>query len=395
MVEKHKALSGIAQGDQWTTWTVQKALPLWARAGYDRKRHLYHERLTFDAAPIEMPDLRVMVQARQIATFCRAALDGVFDASHDALACLSEVQGRYWRSDDQPGWVFALGPDGRPSKTTRDLYAHAFILFAYAWAYRLSGDRKLIEVVNETISEIENIFQAPGGGFWDAVPAPDNIRRQNPHMHLLEAYLVLFEVTEDQFYMEKAQQLITLAREKFISSGSGMLLEFFDTDWTPCKALGHNSVEPGHLFEWSWLLGEATRLNPEENDHEGMCSTVERLFAAGVQYGILNGLVCDSITDRGTMAQMSTRIWPQTELMRLLMCRKKMSVKNPLNRQEDDLLFSVTKKFFAEYAPETLQGGWIDRRAADGTITVDHMPASSLYHIYGSAREFFRPTGRL
>lgn len=386
-------MTDMPEGRQWADWMLQKALPLWSNAGYDRKRRLYHERLTFDAQPIPMPDLRLMVQARQIATFCRATLDGVFNASQDALICLSEVQTRYWQSDNQPGWIFALGPDGRPSKTTRDLYAHAFILFAYAWTYRLSGETTLLKVVNDTIEEIESIFHASGGGFLDAVPPSDAIRRQNPHMHLLEAYLVLFEVTADQFYLDHAQRLITLAQDRFICPRSGMLLEFFGPDWAPCQPFGHNAVEPGHLFEWSWLLNEAVRLNPMSPNAKTLNVTAERLFEAGTQHGITHGVVRDGITDNGTLTHTSTRIWPQTELVRLLACRNKMQAGKSLKHTEDNLFKTTTRTFFASYAPASLQGGWVDRRNTDGNPAVDHMPASSLYHIYGASREFFTPTG--
>ncbi|MEN3167622.1 AGE family epimerase/isomerase [Gluconobacter sp. OJB] len=389
MVEKQHFLD-TTQSTQWTDWMVQKALPLWSTAGYDRIKRLYHERLAFDATPIAVSDLRLMVQARQIATFCRASLDGVFNASQDALTCLAEVETRYWRSDDQPGWVFALGSDGYPSITTRDLYAHAFILFAYAWSYRLSGNPKLLKTVNETITEIESIFQAPNGGFLDTVPTIDNIRRQNPHMHLLEAYLALFEVTKDQFYMDKAQQLITLAQDKFISPRSGMLLEFLASNWTPCEEFGYNTVEPGHLFEWSWLLNEAIRLNPTAFYNKNLHTTAERLFAVGIQHGIIHDVVCDSITDNGTVTHISTRIWPQTELIRLLACRSKLATTNTPDTAENCLLDTMTHTFFTSYAPESLQGGWLDRRNAQGKAAVDHMPASSLYHIYGASREFFK-----
>lgn len=393
IAKQRTSLTGTPEAQQWADWMVHKALPLWSSAGYDRTRHLYHERLTFDATPIIMPDLRLMVQARQIATFCRACLDGVFNASQDALRCLNEIQARYWRSDDQPGWVFALGPDGRPSKTTRDLYAHAFILFAYAWTYRLSGETALLKVVNDTIEEMESIFHASGGGFLDAVPPPDAIRRQNPHMHLLEAYLVLFEVTADQFYLDHAQRLIALAQDRFICPRSGMLLEFFGPDWAPCQPFGHNAVEPGHLFEWSWLLNEAMRLNPTAPHTENLNAMAERLFEAGTHYGITHGVVRDGITDNGTLTHTSTRIWPQTELVRLLACRNKMQAGKPVNQTEDTLFKTITREFFTSYAPASLQGGWVDRRNTDGDLTVDHMPASSLYHIYSASREFFTPTG--
>jgi len=388
MVEKQPFLD-TELSTQWTDWMVQKALPLWSAVGYDRARRLYHERLTFDATPIVTSDLRLMVQARQIATFCRASLDGVFNASQDALDCLAEVQNRYWRSDNQPGWVFALGVDGRPSKTTRDLYAHAFILYAYAFTYRLSGDLNLLKTVNETIKEIEYIFQESGRGFVDQFPTVDNIRRQNPRMHLLESYLVLFEVTKNQFYLDKAQKLIDQAKNKFVNPRSGMIMEFLTSEWTPCEKFGSNAVEPGHLFEWSWLLNEFMRLNPKVLHRKNLHSMAEHLFAMGIQYGTIHNVVCDGITDNGTITHTSTRIWPQTELIRLLACRRKRLINNFYNTEENFLMNTITRIFFSSYAPSFLQGGWFDRRDATGNVTVDHMPASSLYHIYGAAREFF------
>ncbi|GEL55603.1 AGE family epimerase/isomerase [Acetobacter syzygii] len=368
----------------WKNWMVGQALPLWSHAGYDSTRHFYYERLTFDAAPIAVPHLRLMVQARQIATFCMAEHDGLFHAADHALTCLSEVTKRYWRADGQPGWVFAIGADGSPSNGVRDLYAHAFILFAHAWAYRLSGEEALRVVAKQTVEELEKLFAAPVGGFWDAVPLPDAIRRQNPHMHLLEAYLALFEVTADQFYLNRAQALVALALEYFVRPESGLLLEFFNADWQPCKNLGHNPVEPGHLFEWSWLFNTYIMLYPTDPQKERIQAVAERLYQLGQRYGLKQNGVCDGILDDGTLSHASTRIWPQTELVRLLACRQKRALGNGA---EAGVFKTLTHIFFTHFAPEHLHGGWIDRRAENGQLAVDHMPASSLYHIYGAVRE--------
>ncbi|MCI1243585.1 MAG: AGE family epimerase/isomerase [Acetobacter fabarum] len=372
----------------WAAWLAHQALPLWSSAGYDPTRHLYHERLAFDATPLPLPHLRLMVQARQIATFCQARLDGVFNAADNALHALATVQARYWQADGQPGWVFAIGPDGRPSSTVRDLYAHAFILFAYAWAYRLSGEPALLAVAQKTVLEVEGIFHAPHGGFADAVPAPDATRRQNPHMHLLEAYLALFEATADQFYLDRAQSLVALARERFISPRSGLLLEFFGPDWTPCHAYGQNPVEPGHLFEWAWLLGTYTRLNPTDKAGTALRHVAEHLYQSGRRHGVTHQLVRDGMMDDGTLTQTGTRIWPQTELLRLLACRQ---AEGGRTAEDSRLQTDLTRLFFADFAPAHLHGGWIDRRGPDGTPAVDHMPASSLYHIYGAAKAHLPP----
>jgi mannose/cellobiose epimerase-like protein (N-acyl-D-glucosamine 2-epimerase family) len=372
-----------ASDNAWRVWLSQSALPLWSGIGFDHTRRLFQERLTFDQQPIPLPGLRLMVQARQIATYCRAALDGLYDDSGLALDCLQEVERRYRGSDGENGWIFSLAPDGKPASVMRDLYAHAFILFAYAWAYRLSGNPAHLKVARETISDISVIFQAPGGGYLDAVPSPDTLRRQNPHMHLLESYLALFEVSSDEFYLDEARSLVQLALDKFIEPRSGMLLEFFNSRWQPNETSGRNRVEPGHLFEWAWLFAEYRRLATDDPVADTAGEAGERLFDVGRRYGISGTTVIDAITENGDALERSTRIWPQTELMRYLSSRADTSGPSCSLPQ-----IGITETFFAHYVPASLSGGWIDRRNASGKPSVDHMPASSLYHIYGAAREF-------
>lgn len=372
----------VTQVGLWQDWLTIHALPLWSGVGYNASDRLYHERLTYAATPIVIPELRLMVQARQIATFCRAQRDGIFYAAEDALLCLAEVQKCYWQCDGAPGWVFSLAPDGTPVQTTRDLYAHAFILFAYAWAYHLTNDPSMLHVARATALEVESIFQAPNGGFINSVPQKETIRSQNPHMHLLEAYLALFEVTADQFYLDRAQALVSLALNKFICPQSGFLLEFFTKGWKPTEPFGENIVEPGHLFEWSWLLQETLRLCPDVRQKDAIITTAERLYDLGLRYGVMQQSVCDAINECGHIIEANTRIWPQTELIRLLASRPHKT------HEERAMLHAITARFFTSYAPQTLGGGWIDRLSEQGQPLVDYMPASSLYHIYGAAREF-------
>ncbi|MBB2179186.1 mannose-6-phosphate isomerase [Gluconacetobacter tumulicola] len=367
---------------------MRHALPLWSEQGFNSAQGLYHERLTWDGTPVSLPQRRLMVQARQIATYCRAGLDGLYDTSAPELAkglrCLETVERLYWRADDGAGWIFSLAPDGTPASPVRDLYAHAFILFAYAWAYRLTGAPRYRRVARETAEETWQLFALEGEGFRDRVPQANTVRRQNPHMHLLEACLALFEATNEAFYLDQAERLVALASRRFMGPRSGALLEEFDAAWVPLAPPGHNRVEPGHLFEWAWLLGEYRRLAPEAEKGGHLCAMAERLFVFGSTEGCApdTGLVYDAMTEDGVVFEHSTRIWPQTELLRLL-CRRRKDA----GEGGDALLSSISTLFFTRYAPARLAGGWIDRLDEGLAPMVDHMPASSLYHIYGAARE--------
>lgn len=370
---------------RWKDWLISKALPLWSSQGFDAEKIRYHERLTWQGRPAEINALRVMVQARQIATYLRACLDGFYDASEQALRCLENVERLYHRADGNAGWIFSVTPDGKPADCKRDLYAYAFVLFAYGWAIRLTGDQRYERIARSTSEEIETIFASDNFGYIDTCPNKKNIRSQNPHMHLLEAYLVLAEVTGDEFYIEKSRNLVNFARQFLIEKKSGLLLEFFDDKWIPENPIGYNRVEPGHLFEWAWLFHEYDRLVAPDNDEKVfLTAATERFFRAGCVWGVdsKTGFVFDAMTEDGAVFEQSIRIWPQTEFLRLLCKRQTLG-----RAQHDGDISRLSNAFFDRFAPVHLNGGWIDRFDARGAEIGDYMPASSLYHIYGPARE--------
>ncbi|GBR38249.1 mannose-6-phosphate isomerase [Komagataeibacter oboediens DSM 11826] len=363
---------------RFQSWAVRQALPLWSENGFDRQRALFHERLDFNGRPLPLPALRLMVQARQIATYCRAALRGDCGAGDMALRCLAEVERRYHRADGAAGWVFSLAPAGRPADRRRDLYAHAFILFAYAWAYRLSGDPGLRRRAAETATELETIFHTSGPGFMDAVPPRDATRRQNPHMHLLEAWLALYDAMGEEIYHTRAARLITLATTRFIDPDSGLLLEDFSADWQPLYPAGQNRAEPGHLLEWSWLLHEYLRLCAP-GDAAVIRQAAGRLHLTALAHttGTMPPVIRNAVAQDGRIVDGGTRIWPQTELIRSLGANRSAPVSS-------DIITGILANFATHYIPSHLNGGWIDRLNADGTTPMDHMPASSFYHIYGA-----------
>ncbi|MGY6768565.1 AGE family epimerase/isomerase [Komagataeibacter sp. NFXK3] len=364
-------------------WMAQAALPLWIEAGFDPVRKLFHERLGFDAAPCNPPALRLMVQARQIATYVRAADDGHSSAGATALACMAQVRKEYWRADGAPGWVFSLGPDGALADTRRDLYAHAFILYACAWSYRLSGERTWLETARQTVDEITTLFGTPQpGGYLDTVPGQDGFRRQNPHMHLLEAFLALAEVGGGEMYLDHARALAVLGMRHFMLPG-GAVGELFTPLWQPSAPPGQNRTEPGHVFEWAWLLAEYARLAGEGADSPFMHASA-RLHAFGMRHGVCPGTlaVCDAVTDHGAPLEATTRIWQQTEFIRQLARRAAGG-----DGGAQDLLAPACARFARAYVPPGLRGGWFDRLGSDGTPLDGYMPASSLYHIYGAVRE--------
>src|SRR5262249_20967658 len=137
----------------------------------------------------------------------------------------------------------------------------------------------------------------------------------NPHMHLLEAMLALYAFTRDARWAERAQSLGRLFAERLYDPKTGTLAEVFDGAW---RRLTPVIVEPGHHFEWVWLL---ERLNGPVAQDRGEAAA--RLYDFAARHGVdaKTGLVWDEVNDAGEVAKPTRRLWPQTERLKALLAR--------------------------------------------------------------------------
>ena len=82
---------------------------------------------------------------------------------------------------------------------------------------------------------------------------------------------------------------------------TGALIEFFAEDWTVAPTAEGALREPGHQFEWVWLLHEYSRVARDP----GIVPYTERLFRFGGSFGVEHGgmVVSDDAGDRRRAAR--------------------------------------------------------------------------------------------
>ena len=189
-------------------WIKHEALPFWGTVGVDHTRGGFHERLDLQGNPIHDVPKRLMVQGRQLYVYCHAGVLGWHsDAQRLADRCVEYMVKSFYRRDGNPGWVHSLAPDGGIASAARDTYGHAFALLGLAWYYRWTNDTQALKIVNETLMFMDETLVCDRGGYFDAIPLPDAIRRQNPHMHLFESFIALYQATSDGKYLALCRTL--------------------------------------------------------------------------------------------------------------------------------------------------------------------------------------------
>lgn len=354
-------------------WAIHQALPLWAGPGFDREHGRFEERLSLSGKPIVDAPQRLIVQARQIFSYGLAARRGWHRGARELVeeAYASMVRD-FHRPDGRDGWVFSVSHDGTISDPTRDLYSHAFVLLGIASYVKAGGARTALSLADETLAFVETHLRAPAGGYLDAMPRPDALRRQNPHMHMLEGLLSLWAASGERRYLTQAEGIFELFATRFFRPDPGVLGEYFDDMLAPAAGTTGDIVEPGHHYEWTWLLRWL----------EGESGCVVQPFAdalyrhADAHGHDKDGLVMDELLRDGRAHKRSHRVWPITEAIKANLAEAALGRPGSV-----DKAIALAGRLHDRFLTGNPQGGWMDRLDEHGRPATDFMPASTLYHI--------------
>ena len=359
-------------------WLIGHLCPFWLARIQDPAGGFLEE-LDALGAPVASQRRNTLSQARLTYVFSHAYLlsgdPALGEAARHGIAFLMRAA----RAPDG-GWFRAVSVDGATLDNTRDAYDQAFVLFALAWYHRATKDASAIQLADATWRSMQTrLADATHGGFFEEF-APGRTemklpRRQNPHMHLLEALLALHVATAEKNWLRRAGTLVDLFR-RFVDPATGALIEFFTADWRPAPDTGALR-EPGHQFEWVWLLHEYYRVTRDES----VAPYAERLFAFGTQFGIYRSAdlaaVFDTLDASGAVVAGTKLLWPQTEYLKACVARAEWHGDVEARAAIPRHLALIAKAYMR---PDG--ASWHNQLARDGTPLTPATPARLLYHLF-------------
>ena len=361
------------------TWLEDAALPLWWKVGADRVGSGFYERIGQDGAACVDDHRRSRVQPRQAYCFAAAGKTGWNGVPwQEAVAHgLSWFDAVYLLESGFYGNL--ADKDGKLIDPSFDLYNQAFAIFAgaarsEALPQQAEAARARAE---ELLSLLRRDYAHAERGFHEANP-PRVPLCSNPHMHLFEAALAWEAVTEgDALWKDLADEIGTLALTRFIDAESGGLREFFDLDWKPLPGPKGRIMEPGHQFEWGWLLARWGGARGNED----AIAKARRLFEIGEQYGICprRKVAIMALNDDFTWADGLARLWPQTEWLKAALRLASLSE----GAEREAYLVSANRALdaLAPFLATPVPGLWYDKWPAEGDMIDEPAPASTFYHI--------------
>jgi mannose-1-phosphate guanylyltransferase/mannose-6-phosphate isomerase len=352
-------------------WLFEETLPLWSTAGVDRQYGGFYEALTFQGQPV-IRDKRMRTMARQIYAFSIAGQMGWQGPASELVAhglSFVEEKGR----NKSGGWAKSFRPDGSVADASEDLYDHACLLLAFAHAHRI-GNPRALALGEETFSHIEARFADLDHGGYRETPGGLLPRRSNPHMHLLEAYLAWFDVTGERQWLDRCAPTVDLFVSRFFDADTWTIGEYFNEDWSQYEGEKGGWTEPGHHFEWAWLLIGFAKATGQPK----LIKHARKLYASAIANGLnrATGLAYDAVSKDGFPLVRTSRSWPQTEALKAAIALDETG--GPDMKPEIEARVGRLFRWHIESAPE---GMWIDLIDENGRSKAKDVPASIFYHL--------------
>ena len=193
-----------------------------------------------------------------------------------------------------------------------------------------------------------------------------------------EAALAGCEVCSDStLWKDLGNEIAELALTRFVDPQSGALREFFDENWDPAPGIPGRIVEPGHQFEWAWLL---LRWGGVKNTRARAVAL--KLIDIGESHGVRDGLATNSLLDDFSAHDAGARLWPQTERL------KAAAIAARLTGEAKYFTMAVAAADgLLRYLDSPTPGLWYDRIDAQGNLVDEPAPASTFYHLVAAIAE--------
>lgn len=351
---------------------LNRILDYWKNTTKDLDHGGFVGRIDHNNKIVEKAPKGVILNTRILWSFSRA--NNFFqDNRYDAECQIAfDYLYDYFRDKKSGGVFWEVDHTGKPSNKRKQVYAQAFCIYALAEYYKYSTNIQALNWAKEIYALLEeHSYDMELGGYIEAfdenwsfiedlrlsekeVNAP---KTTNTHLHVLEAYTTLYEVTNEEKVKNSLERLYDLFLNRIFLKNYHLDL-FFTNDW---KSLSPE-ISYGHDIEAAWLVlvGARTINNkPLIEKTESLLIKVTNTFIAEAldkDFGVFNAQ--DTLTRE---LDDDKHWWPQVEAM--------VGLVHAWHLSHDDAYFNTAFKiwgFTKKYIIDHENGEWFFRVDSNG-----------------------------
>ena len=304
----------------------KRILSYWLIYSPDNRHEGFVGRMDNDNMPDHRASKGLVLNARILYTFSAAYR---FHAEPEYLQMAQRAFDyliNKFRDPFHGGFYWLLDAEGNKTDGRKQVYGHAFCLYAFSEYYAATEDPHTLELCRELFQIIEKYaFDSLHAGYleafsenWSALVDQrlsekdlNCSKTTNTQLHIVEAYANLYRVWPDSLLKERIISLLQVFNRYIINPATGHLRLFFDEGWTESADV----ISYGHDIESAWLLPDcAGAIRDHACFHLMKEQTIPLTNAAAEGLDADGGLWYEFNLHTHTLV-MEKHWWPQAEAM--------------------------------------------------------------------------------
>jgi len=329
--------------DQIESYLTGKLYPFWyarvaaAEGGFTT----YFDR---NGNPTGKTDKTIIQQTRSIFMLSHAIRNGYGAGKAEGLL----GPGLQWflktfHDTEHDGWLWIVDKDGKPVSTDKIMYGQSFVIYAMSECALATGNPVARQTAEHTFDLVQKYAaDTAWGGYremflrdWSPRPPKEyggDRKSFDVHMHLMEAYTVLYELTKSEIHRRKLLEVIDVLWARMFNPSTWTGISQFSLDLKPLRAIMFKTVwgadrdnegEPrpmnntsyGHNIEFLWLFLQALEVLGLSADP--WKDRLEALARHAATYGVdqkYGGIFVEGPHD-GPARDMQKEFWQQAEAL--------------------------------------------------------------------------------
>ncbi len=321
----------------------EKLIPFWAQRAVEPKFGGFQTNYDRNGNRTEVTEKSFLSQCRSVFTISHAMRLG-FDwpNGQESIKQGIEFLSKYFLDEENDGYYWIVAEDGKPADENKIIYGHSFLIYGLSEYALLTGDKFAKDEAIRMFDMLQTkVADKDDGGYHEHFDRFFNLKQSrgdikshkslDVHMHLMEAFTTLYELTGAENHKQALIDVIDLIFDKMVDPKTGTGISMFTNDWKPIANVELDTVwgrdrfdddgkdtditSYGHNIELAWLYLHAQDVLgiPREKSLDRVIPIYEHTFKNGIdwKYG---GIYVEGERN-GQATELTKEFWQQAEAM--------------------------------------------------------------------------------
>ena len=385
--------------DKTKKYLNERLIPFWAEKAVEPQYGGFQTNYDRDGNRTDITEKSMLSNCRAIFTISHAMRLGFkWPGGEEALKQGIEFLKAHFHDKEYDGYYWIVEADGTPKDDNKIIYGHSFLIYGLAEYALLTGDEWARQEAIRFFNFLQDhIADKNDGGYfehfsrkWELKKSRNDIavhKSLDVHMHLMEAFTTLYELTSEAAHRKALTEVIELIFDKMIHPKTGTGISMFTQDWKPIANVeldtvwgcdrfdedgkGTDITSYGHNIELAWLYLHALDiLGISRTEEEARVLPIfEHTFVKGVDW--TNGGLYVEGKAEGEVTEDTKEFWQQAEGMVGFLDAYQMT-----GDEKYLMAFAKIHDFVFDKMINWEQGDWFALTDAEGNVIWDYMGTS-------------------